>query len=152
MRYSWGWGQTGVYTPAEGYRALQGSKNSNQSPTFRKQVWEPLALPKVIFFFWTLPHNKRLMGDNLVKRKIEGPHRCVLCRCNLETAQHLFLDYLFAKEVWGLISFPPQISIPDLFASWSTCYPQRIPSKSFWHKVWTTLPKFVCWQLWLARN
>jgi len=50
----WGWGQTGVYTSAEGYRALQGSKNSNQTPTFSKQVQEPLALPKVNFIFLDL--------------------------------------------------------------------------------------------------
>jgi len=72
----------------------------------------------------------------MVKRKIEGPHRCALCRCNLETSQHLFLDCLFAKEVWGLllqdfqIFIPQQIYVLDIFASWSPYYPQ-IPPKSF---------------------
>jgi hypothetical protein len=98
------------------------------------------------------------MRDNLEKRNIVGPPRCVLCNNNSETTQHLFMDCIFAKEVWGLIlqdfhiSFPPQNFVVYLFASWSLFYPQRIPSKSIWRKIWTALPKYVCWQLWLARN
>ena len=105
-----------------------------------------------------MAHNKILTGDNISKRKIAGPHRCALCRCNLETTQHLFLDCLFAKEVWDItrldfqISFASQTSVVALFASWNSIYPQSIPPKSFWRKVWIALPKFVCWQLWLARN
>ena len=31
---SWGWGQTGVYTTAAGYSALQGSRNCSHTPAF----------------------------------------------------------------------------------------------------------------------
>jgi hypothetical protein len=130
MKDSWGWGQTGVYTTIAGYIVLQASRNNSQTSAFWKNVWEPLALPKVNFFFWTLVQNKLLMGDNIEKRNIVGPHRCMLCSNNFETAQHLFMDCIFAKEVWGLIlqdfqiSFPPQNSVADLFASWSIFYPQ----------------------------
>jgi hypothetical protein len=51
MKDSWGWDQIGVYTTAEGYRNLQASRNSSQTPAFWKSVWEPLAVPKVNFFF-----------------------------------------------------------------------------------------------------
>jgi len=158
MKDSWGWGQSGVYTTAAGYRALQASRISRQTPTFWKNVWDPLALPKVNFFFWTLAHNKLLTGDNLEKRNIAGPHRCVLCSSNYETAQHLFLECNFAKEVWGIILhefqiiLPSQISVTELYTTWSRFYSQYIPSKSFWSKIWTAIPKYVCWQLWLARN
>eukprot|EP00253_Pinus_taeda_P033982 PITA_33982 len=158
MKDSSGWGQSGVYTTAAGYRALQASRNSRQTPAFWKNVWDSLALPKVNLFFWTLVHNKLLTSDNLEKRNIARPHRCVLYSNNFETAQHLFLECNFAKEVWGIIlqefhiSLPSQISISELFASWSLLYSQRIPPKSFWRKIWTALPKYVCWQLWLARN
>lgn len=141
---------------AAAYNALQPTRNSSQTPEFWKKVWEPLALPKVNFFFWTLVHNKLLTGDNLEKKSITGPHRCVLCRNNIETAKHLFMECMFAKEVWGLIlhelqiSVPPFNSVADLFASWTQCYPNKIPSKSFWRKVWIAIPKFVCWPL--ARN
>jgi ribonuclease HI/exonuclease III len=158
MRDSWAWGLSGTYTTAAGYKALQNTKDNSHPPAFWKLVWDNLALPKVNFFFWTLVQNKLLTGDNLEKRKIAGPHRCELCRSNSETAQHLFLECNFAKEVWRLslldLQIPafPQSTVAALFASWNNIYPQGIPTKSFWRKIWTAVPKFVCWQLWLARN
>eukprot|EP00253_Pinus_taeda_P007191 PITA_07191 len=154
----WGWGKSRIYISAEGYKSLQGKRISHHTPAFWKQIWEPLALPKIIFFFWTLVHNKLLTGDNLTKRKFEGPHRCALCRCQLETAQHLFLDCAFAKKVWGLLldefqtSLPQQTYVSELFVTWCASYPKGIFPKSFWRRIWIALPKFVCWQLWLTRN
>eukprot|EP00253_Pinus_taeda_P028283 PITA_28283 len=154
----WGWGKSGIYPSAEGYKSLQGKRISHHTSAFWKQIWEPLALPKINFFFWTLVHNKLLTGDNLTKRKFEGPHRCALCRCQLETAQHLFLDCAFAKKVWGLLldkfqtSLPQQTSVSELFATWCASYPKGIFPKSFWRRIWIALPKFVCWKLWLTRN
>eukprot|EP00253_Pinus_taeda_P016670 PITA_16670 len=158
MKDRWGWGHTGEYTTAEGYKAYQTTGNNKHSAAFWKNVWEPLALPKVNFFFWMLMHNKLLTGDNMAKRKFAGPHWCALCRCNTETAQHLFIDCLFAKEFWDLmlqdfrVSSPSQITVSDLFAEWNHLYPQRIPHKSLSRKVWNALPKFVCWKIWLACN
>jgi ribonuclease HI len=158
MKDRWGWGKSGVYTTAEGHSILQASKISSQTPAFWKDIWEPLAIPKVNFFFWTLVHNKILTGDNLEKRNIAGPHRCVLCNNNAETAHHLFIDCKYAKEVWDLmlqdfqISIPPMNSVAELFASWMRIYPHRIPPKSFWRKIWIAIPKYICWQIWLARN
>ena len=100
----------------------------------------------------------QLTGDNLEKRNIVGPHRCALCTNNFETAQHLFMECRFAEEVWVLIlqdfqiPTPTQNYVADLFASWSQYYSHRIPSKYFWHRIWIALPKYVCWQIWLARN
>eukprot|EP00253_Pinus_taeda_P008792 PITA_08792 len=158
LKDKWGWGQTGIYTTTAGYRALQASNNNRENSAFWKNVWDPLTLSKVNFFFWTLAHNKLLTGDNLAKRNIAGPHRCALCNSNLETAQHLFLECDFANQVWRhtlqnlQINIPPQNNVADLYANWNRIYPQRIPSKSFWKKIWTAIPKFVCWQIWLARN
>lgn len=158
IRDSWAWGMTGTYTTAAGYKALQSPRNSSHAPTFWKSFWENLSLPKVNFFFWTLVHNTLLTGDNLEKRNIAGPHRCELCRCHSETAQHLFLGCKFSKEAWDFALFGlqipafPQNTVADLFASWNNIYPHSIPSKSFWKKIWTAIPKFVCWQIWLARN
>jgi ribonuclease HI len=158
MRDRWAWGLSGIYTTTAGYKALQNKKDSSHSPAFWKLVWDNLALPKVNFFFWTLVHNKLLTGDNLEKRNIAGPHRCELCRSNPETAQHLFLECNFAKEAWRLslldlqiLAFP-QSTVVELFASWNNIYPFGIPTKSFWRKIWTAVPKYVCWQIWLARN
>jgi hypothetical protein len=109
LKDSWAWGQSGTYTTAAGYKALQITKDNSRPPAFWKLVWDKLALPKVNFFFWMLVQNKLLTGDNLEKRKIAGPHRCALCRSNSETTQHLFLECNFAKEVWRLSLLDLQI-------------------------------------------
>jgi exonuclease III len=110
---SWGWGRSGIYTVSEAYNALQPDRNCSKSPDFWRKVWDPLALPKVNFFFWTLVHNKLLTGDNLEKRSIAGPHRCELCRSSTETAKHLFMDCKFATEVWSLLLQDLKISVPQ---------------------------------------
>ena len=123
-RDSWGWGKSGRYTIAEAYNALQPSRNNRKPPEFWRKVWDPLALPKINFFFWTLVHNKLLTGDNLEKKNIAGPHRCEQCRSSSETTKHLFMDCNFAKEVWNLmlhdlkITVPQLHSVADLFDTW----------------------------------
>eukprot|EP00253_Pinus_taeda_P009869 PITA_09869 len=100
-----GMGQSGSYTTAAAYNALQPIRNSSKTPDFWNKVWEPLALPKVNFFFWTLVQNKLLTRDNLMKKSIDGPHRCELCRSSLETAKHLFMECNKScwRKVWNAI-------------------------------------------------
>eukprot|EP00253_Pinus_taeda_P025214 PITA_25214 len=154
----WGWGETGFYTPSLGYSALQTKKDSIRTPSFWKQVWNAKGLPEVNFFFWILMQNKQLTGDNLSKRNFLGPHRCAMCKNSGETAPHLFIDCVYAKEVWTLTllglpaSLPQHSSIADLFSEWPKYYPHSIPKKSLWHLIWLSIPKFVCWEIWLARN
>jgi hypothetical protein len=61
----WGWGKTGIYTTAQGFTSLQSHQASIESTSLWKQVWDPLGLPKVNFFFWVLMHKKVLTGENL---------------------------------------------------------------------------------------
>eukprot|EP00253_Pinus_taeda_P027254 PITA_27254 len=61
------------------------------------------------------------------------------------------------KSVWDSFATPktpvPSFnSVADLFTSWKQHYPQKIPQKSFWNRIWSAIPKYVCWQIWLARN
>jgi ribonuclease HI len=109
------------------------------------------------FFFWTLMHKKILTGENLMKRNIAGPHRCALCKEAMETSDHLFVDCQFANKVWLLtlhglkVAAPSNISVVDLFTTWKDCYPS-LSMKTLWARVWISIPKYVCWKLWLARN
>ena len=55
-----------------------------------------------IFFFFVgfLLHQKILTAENLRKKGIEGPSRCIMCKKAEEKQKHLFLDCSFANEVW----------------------------------------------------
>jgi hypothetical protein len=102
-------------------------------------------------------HKKILTGENLMKRNIVSPKRCSLCKEAMETTNHLFVDCLFANKVWLLIlhglkvAAPTKISVVDLFTTWKERYPS-LSLKSLWARVWITIPKYVCWKLWLTRN
>jgi ribonuclease HI/exonuclease III len=154
---TWGWGPTGIYTSARGYALLQQQQNRPLPARFWLEVWDSMAIPKVNFFFWTLMHRKILTGENLLKRNIAGPHRCCLCREAMETSDHLFVGCHFANKVWQLtlqglkVVVPTNISVVDLFTGWKDSYPSLSP-KTLWARIWISVPKYVCWKLWLARN
>jgi len=95
---TWGWGQTGVYSAKQGYLQMQSKKDSVHPEGVWKQIWESFSIPKINFFFWTLFHNKILTGDNLCRRNIAGPHRCVFCKKALETSVHIFLECEYAQK------------------------------------------------------
>eukprot|EP00253_Pinus_taeda_P018086 PITA_18086 len=155
---TWGWGQTGVYSAKQGYLQMQSKKDSVHPEGVWKQIWECFSIPKINFFFWTLFQNKILTGENLCKRNIAGPHRCVFCKKALETSAHIFLECEYAQKTWtsflaGLnIRSPANCSITEMFLSWKARYPHSIAAKSLWSKVWIAAPKYVCWKLWLSRN
>eukprot|EP00253_Pinus_taeda_P031968 PITA_31968 len=98
---SWGWGQTGVYSAKQGYIQMQSKKDSVHPEGVWKLIWECFSIPKINFFFWTLFQNKILTGENLCKRNIAGPHRCVFCKKPLETSAHIFLECEFAQKTWS---------------------------------------------------
>jgi hypothetical protein len=75
---TWGWGKTGRYIVAQGYKSLQSLQPMEDLVALWKQVWDQMGLPKVNFFFWTLMHKKMMTGENMIKRGIVGPHRCPL--------------------------------------------------------------------------
>jgi hypothetical protein len=133
---TWGWGKTGSYTAAQGYNFLQSLQPMADSTALWKQVWDPMGLPKVNFFFWTLMHKKTLTGENLINRGIDGPHRCPLCCNAIETMDHLFVDCPFAQEAWkftlnGLnVTAPSQITVTALYSSWKARYSHEMQSKS----------------------
>eukprot|EP00253_Pinus_taeda_P005327 PITA_05327 len=155
---SWGWGKTGVYSANQGYIQMQSKKDPVHPEGVWKLIWECFSIPKINFFFWTLFQNKILTGENLCKRNIVGPHRCVFCKKALETSAHIFLECEFAQKTWssflaGLEVRPPtNNSISEMFLSWKARYPHRIAAKSLWSKVWVAVPKYVCWKVWLTQN
>ena len=120
----WGWGPTRAYTSVKGYELMQTHRDRIHPAKFWKEVWDPMALPKVNFFFWTLMHRKILTGENLMKRNIAGPHRCTLCKEAMETMDHLFVECPYANRVWThtLQGLKDVIStktlVVDLFISW----------------------------------
>ena len=81
-----------------------------------------------------------------------------MCKNAKETQKHLFLDCSFANEVWCLVIKELHFNIilptnwKDLFACWKDYYQCSLFKKPDFTRAWLALPKYVCWNIWIARN
>jgi hypothetical protein len=69
-----------------------------------KEVWKSWAPPNQKFFAWLLWQNRLWCADRLQHRGWPNEYFCPLCRRNLETAAHLFVECPKTQELWALIA------------------------------------------------
>jgi hypothetical protein len=122
------------------------------SPLWKK-IWNNDGLPKINIFCWIMIYKKLLTAKNLRKRGIQGPSRCEMCATTEETIQHLFFECNISKEVWlcAFVGISHRVQWPaswvDMFTFWRRNYQGSFKNKNTFKRVWTTLPKFICWKL-----
>jgi hypothetical protein len=110
-----GWGDsTRKYTTVVGYKAIQEIPNVPLDPTPWKTVWHYPSVPKIDMFNWTLIHKSTLTSENLKKKGWEGPSGCPLCLEAEETVDHIFIDYVYTREVWTHFINSLSIQLPPL--------------------------------------
>jgi hypothetical protein len=104
-----------------------------------------------------LAHRGILTGENLKRRRWEGPHRCPLCTQEEETIDHLLLSCTYSKEVWRLtlgLPTPPELpqGTSSLLHNWNSLCPFQTTKNGQISNLWSTIPKFVLSKIWLERN
>jgi hypothetical protein len=150
------WGKEG-YTVKLGYKQLEDS-DIPPKLTIWKEIWNSNNLPKINIFCWQLAHNKILTRGNLIKRVFLGPFRCALWNSSREISDHLFLHCSFTKQVMNsvykeLASFVAKpTNTRSLIGKWAKQYKGKLQGKQYFNRVWKASIKFVCWQIWIARN
>jgi hypothetical protein len=84
----------------------------------------------------------------LLKKGGLGPSFCHLCRCYSESTDHLFINFLFTRQVLhkttmtlNLTSTWDGFTLPDCFKTWA--------QKEHKHMH---LSSIICWMIWLERN
>ena len=117
------WGNTREYTVGLGYKLIQSERDPNSQQKLWNMVWLPFGLPKVNFFSWLPGHKKIPTRENMAKRGLLGPHRCLLCCKYLETIDHLFLECNFSLQFWTLLLKYLHIAAPN-----NTIFPQLFNS------------------------
>jgi hypothetical protein len=55
---------------------------------------------KIYIFLWLAMDNRILTWDNFQKRNMQGLGRCIMCKNNHESVDHLFVNCPFTREVW----------------------------------------------------
>ena len=117
-----------------------------------KGIWKVKVPQHVSFFVWTAIWDRILTGDNLRGRRMNFVFWCIMCRCNGETVDHLFLYCGKANRMWSLV-------FRSFWISW--VLPRSVESNLFgwWNwlakhssSIWNLAPLCLMWCLWRERN
>jgi hypothetical protein len=111
-------------------------------------LWNWKMPLRIKLFCWLMFENRILTWDNLSKRGLIGPSRCVLCGEREESLNHLMVECLFTKEIWNSI-----LNEFHLQRNWGggllcDCYQVWIKEMEYWKE----LPCYICWEIWKHRN
>ncbi|OVA01020.1 Reverse transcriptase zinc-binding domain [Macleaya cordata] len=86
---TWRWEKSGQFSVSLCYKHIH---KGCEAISWHEDVWDSRIPLKLCFHIWLIHHNAVLMQDNLAKHGVIVVNRCCLCKRNLETANHLFLN------------------------------------------------------------
>ena len=153
-----GWGKSSDYEVKDGYRAATDLQNNNNDDMKWVKVCYKDRLLKINFFYWTLAHQKMLIVENLRKRGIASPMRCIMCKDSEESLEHHFIECKFFQEIWqwAFKDLNFDLTMPtnwnDFFVCWKDYYQGSLSNKPNFARAWEALPKYIYWNLWTSRN
>jgi hypothetical protein len=121
-----------------------------------ERIWRTWAPQKCKFFIWLASLNKCWTADRLARRGLDHPDKCLLCDQQEETAQHILVACVFARDIWaqilnkvGLLPLAPEIT-DVVFQDWWRKAEQKVPNSK--RKGFNSLVILVSWRLWKQRN
>ena len=80
----------------------------NQEEAHNKDVWDKVwqfnPWPKIASFIWLVVHKQILIGENLMRRGMNGPFWCTLGEGEEETMNHLLDSSSIASSLWELVA------------------------------------------------
>ena len=87
--------KNGMVTANSAYELIVSRNLPLAHHSFYTQIWHFSIPQKIKRFIWLVIKNKVNTWDNLIKRGWSGPNHCSLCKCQLESVFHLFVDCIF---------------------------------------------------------
>lgn len=140
----WIWTESGIFTVKSAYRALKFIPRIAIVANRIHKVWKLNIPPRMKVFGWLMSHNKLLTVDNLNKRGWSLVNRCILCKADLESINHMINVCPFSLAVYSAVF----LHIPDGMPLSSTPYTEAILSPKFSKKQRGTLliTQFVIWR------
>eukprot|EP00253_Pinus_taeda_P007324 PITA_07324 len=144
------WGDTGEYTPKDGYNLLMQKKGWGNPDLWSKLIWKLKGPAKAKIFLWCMLKRKVPTWDTLRARYLVGPGRCPLCKTEEESINHLFISCAESKKIWGELS-----SLLNIKAQLGD-----EPLEAVWSRWWQTFPegnmrilRLIYFSgVWIARN
>jgi hypothetical protein len=104
-------------------------------------VWNWHIPMRIKLFCWLVFENRILTWDNMSKRGLYGPSRCVLCGEGEESIKHLMVHCSLPKEVWKFI-----LNVFHLQRDWGSG--QLCDCFQVWIKEMENLKELPCFISW----
>lgn len=137
----WSWDTKGGQVNAKQAYEVQLLEEVVEEPTFwYTELWHWQLPLKFKLFIWLMLEHKILTWENLVKRGMFGPSRCVLCGNNEENVRHLFVDCSFTKDIWYTIQKDLNFESNWEGGQITDCLQNWIKKKENWKQI----PCFIC--------
>ncbi|XP_026417047.1 uncharacterized protein LOC113312511 [Papaver somniferum] len=114
-----------------------------------KKVWHKFIHPSISSNVWKLARNICATDDNMKKRKFNMVSRCILCRKEEETRDHILWYCNYSEIIWswlgGIFNFKNPRSFEDIL--------QLAKNKSLAIKeIWILSAFITMKELWFLRN
>ncbi|CAN1262767.1 Putative ribonuclease H protein At1g65750 [Linum perenne] len=100
----WSLENNGVFTVRSLARELIGRKLPGVDSFPSRAIWMRHVPTKVAGFAWQVAHERISTIDNLIRRGMMIPNRCVMCGADAKSILHLFRECSFACQVWYFFS------------------------------------------------
>jgi len=117
-----------------------------------QNFWRCQRWMKIKLFMWVVYHKKIMTWDNIRKRGVQGPSRCLLCEAQQETLEHLLNNFIFTSWLWDFFATIFQQSNRDRGSIISTLINWRKSDNEILNSVWAHTPSFIIWNVWKQRN
>ncbi len=148
----WRWTGDQCYSARSAYQAFFLGQHSFACADL---LWHAKGPAKCKFVLWFAFQKRCWTADLLQKRGIDSHSACPFCAQELETANHILIDCVFARQVWLRVLSPPGWAalspsrgswLQDWWSSSRVCLPEYL------HSGFDSLVLLVSWQLWKERN
>ncbi|CAN1753324.1 Putative ribonuclease H protein At1g65750 [Linum perenne] len=144
---------SGSFSVRSSARELIHSKFGGHDDFPSDVIWNIQVPTKVAGFLWQVAHGNISTIDNLMRRGLSIPNRCVMCEQDSESIWHLFWSCPFASQVWMFFSSrlsllgPFPFGIQEFFRAWKglNCRRRVRPGVQ-------VLLHAILWLIWSERN
>jgi len=85
------------------YNYLNINAKDNRKYLWEK-VWVKYLIPKISYFTWFTSLNSINTYDNLKKKGILLPNKCIMCKKAEETIDHFLFHYEYANQSWDMVT------------------------------------------------
>jgi hypothetical protein len=97
-RFSWPWTSSNCYTASSAYNMLV---QRNERTALAEAIWESKGTPKSKRFMWLAAQHRIWTSDRRARHGLQRTSAaCFVCLQEEDTAEHLLIQCVFAREVW----------------------------------------------------